>query len=163
MRGGALQLGGVEAAGAPEPIDDQLQCFGGLGPLGGQRARRVDVGEQVPVGLDAAAPGLEGPRFGSHPLELREHLCVLSTARVLVGRPQRLVERVELGLQGGCLLRLAEGGLQLLGDLLQRGARLAQLGWLVVASRARDHAEVGRLDQHHGAERLGRCGEVAHG
>ena len=55
----------------------------------------------------------------------------------VVGGPQRLVELVELGLQGGRLLRLAEGRLELLGDLLQRGAGLAQLGRLVVASRAR--------------------------
>ena len=61
------------------------------------------------VGVHAARARLEGGGLGPHALELGEHLGVLAAGGAVVGGPQRLVERVELGLQRGRGLGLAEG------------------------------------------------------
>ena len=131
--GGPGQVGGGQAGGGPEPVEHERQRVGGFDPRRGQRSRRVPMGEQVPVGVRAARARLQGRGLGSDALEAGQDLGVLAAVGALVGGPQRLVELVELLLQRRRALGLAEGGLQLLGDLLEGVAGLAQLPGLVLA------------------------------
>ena len=155
------QVGGVEARGAAEVLHGRGEVVRRLDPALGERLGAVGLGEQVPVGVDTRSARLEGGRFGSNPFELREHECVLAAGRAVVGGPELLVDRAQLGSQRGDVLLLAERVLQLLGDLLERGPGLAELGRLVRSGLAGDHAEVGGLHEHEGAERLGGGGEAA--
>ena len=139
----------------PKRSIDGGASVGGVAPAGGQLRGAVGVGEQVAVGVDAAGARLEGGRLGAHALELGEHL-----RRTRGGRRRR---------GGAQLLRRARRARprarrsacssprppELLGDLLERGAGLAELRRLVVAGGWRRHAEVGRLHEHERAERLG--------
>ena len=117
----------------------------------------------MPVGVRAARARLQGRGLGSHALEPGQHLGVLAAGGAVVGGPQRLVELVELLLQRRRALVLAEGVLELRGDLLEGVAGLAELPGLVLAPASGDDAEVGGLHEHERPEGLGRAGKVAHG
>ncbi len=107
------------------------------------------------VGVDPGGARLEGGGLGPDALELGEHLGVLAAGGSVVGQSQLLVEGLELGAHRGGASSSDERLLELRGDLLEGGARVAELGRLVGADGPAHHPEVGRLHEHE-RRRLGR-------
>ncbi len=153
----------LESGAVAESLRRRLERRRGLDPAGHQVARGAGARQQVTVGLDAGRARLQRGGLGPHAVELGEHLGVLAACQAVACCTQVVIERLQLRGELRRLVLSRDGGLELGRQLLQGGARLAQLGRLALPRSGARLADVASPDDHGGAQRVGSGDDRAEG